>query len=146
MNLFIEKFFPFFTSFLFTILTYFTLSNEQIRNITIIVLGKSFIVSGIFLGFLLTIITIIGSISTRKMQFVKQSGNYPRLLNYLTRAFYGNIGLLLVSFFVLTYQEMKISIIIPKSFTMLLLFLSLYVLLLSIRFSIVFIQLILDKN
>ncbi len=40
-------------------------------------------VSGTLIGFFLTILTIINTISTRRMKFIKDAGLFPRLLGYL---------------------------------------------------------------
>jgi hypothetical protein len=46
-------------------------------------IDSSLVVSGTLLGFLLTITTIMNAITTRRMNFVKQSGAYPQLQKFL---------------------------------------------------------------
>src|SRR6201996_5066114 len=54
-------------------------------------------ISATLLGFLLTILTIINSITTRRMDFVKTGGGYPALLSYLSKAIISNLIVVLFS-------------------------------------------------
>lgn len=50
--------------------------------------------------FFLTILTIINSIESGRMSFVKELGMYPQLLSYLKAAIQANIVLIAVSFLI----------------------------------------------
>lgn len=106
--------------------------------------ASAFTLSGIFLGFLLTIISVVSTVTSRRMKFVKDSGNYPRLMNYLNRAIYLNIIVVTVSFGLTIFKSLLINVswyaFIALAFAVT------YALLASVRFSFIFTMLLSDPK
>lgn len=98
-------------------------------------------------GFFLTILTIINSIDTRRMRFVRQMDGYPRLMSYLRSSINYNIILLATSFLVkyISHRQLLnfdgVNII-----DNLYIFLFIYTILLSFRFTRIFISLLTDPT
>lgn len=63
-------------------------------------------ISVTLVGFFLTILTIINSIESRRMKFVRSGGGMPLLLRYLKNAINSNLLLIAVSF-ILKYVDCK---------------------------------------
>lgn len=107
---------------------------------------SSLTISATLLGFLLTILTIINTISTRRMQFVKESGGYPVLLSYLSKAIIANIAVVLFSFVELFLDRSKINCTVTMVADYCFIFVALFSIMLTTRFAIIFIQLLADKK
>jgi len=108
-------------------------------------LDAALTICGVLLGFLLTILTIISSIATRRMRFVKDSGAYPLLNFYLKSALYSN--LITISFyFVLPFLSSIESILLKDIINALLVFMITFTWISNIRFSSVFIHLMTDPK
>lgn len=115
-------------------------TSETLRSLA----ASAFTLSGIFLGFLLTIISVMSTVASRRMRFVKQSGNYPRLVKYLKRAIYLNIAVVIVSF-VLTMIQNLLVLFSSYAFVAFS-FLVSYMVFVSVRFSIIFTILLSDPE
>ncbi len=105
-------------------------------------LDSALVVAGTLLGFLLTITTIMNTIHTRRMAFIKETGNYPVLHNYLKIAIILNIvtiSLVIVTPFVSALKPTGIALNITYSTQ---LFIILWNWFANIRFTIVFIKLL----
>jgi len=146
MKLFIEKYWPYAITLLSITLLYFLFSREQIEMLTKNTVDKAFTMSGILLGFLLTIITIIGSIETKKMKYVRQTGNYKRLQKYLHHALYSNIALLVISFLMSIIDQSCFIDIIKIILSYILISISVLTLALSIRFTLIIINLLTEEK
>ena len=108
-------------------------------------LDAALTICGVLLGFLLTILTIISTIATRRMQFVKDSGGYPLLNYYLKTALYSN--LITISFyFILPFLSTIESIVFKDIINAVLVFMISFTWLTNIRFSSVFISLMSDPK
>lgn len=81
---YIERYWPIVLAIVITLLFYQKL--KSFNNIETVIgkfMDSSLSICGTMLGFLLTILTIINAIDTRRMRFVKESGNYDTLMHYL---------------------------------------------------------------
>ncbi len=108
-------------------------------------LDAALTICGVLLGFLLTILTIISSVVTRRMQFVKDSGAYPLLNYYLKTALYSN--LITISFyFILPFLSTIESTILKDIINAVLVFMISFTWITNIRFSSVFISLMTDPK
>ena len=80
----IEKYWPFTIALIIALPLSFHRSNisgfDEILQTTLL---KSLNISGTLIGFFLTIFTIISTIKTRRMQFIKEAGLFPRVNKYL---------------------------------------------------------------
>jgi hypothetical protein len=103
-------------------------------------------ISATLLGFLLTILTVIHTINTRRMQWVKDFGAYPRLMGYLSRAITSNIGIILFSLVELFIERNAINHMVLNSIDYGFIFLSFFALLLTTRFALIFVGLLVDKT
>lgn len=88
----VEKYYPIAIAFLLSVIFYFSgLSLPNKDRLLLDLVGSSLIVSATLLGFFLTITTIINTISTRRMRFVKDAGLYPTLIKYQNIAIWLNV-------------------------------------------------------
>jgi|GEM_PF-4969096 len=142
-----EKFWPLLLTIIALIIFY--KYQDKIKDLDKTIdklLETSLAVSGALLGFLLTILTIINSISTRRMHFVKTGGGFPLLNHYLKMAIWFDlinistffIYPLMASYnFIINYiSYIKIGVVGIIIFTWLL----------NIRFSLIFIKLLTDPT
>lgn len=103
-------------------------------------------VSGTLIGFFLTILTIINTISTRRMRFIKEAGLYPRLLDYLNTTIIWHLSVISICLFLPLIRQ--VAYFSPfgywgKLFIILVVILSWT---LSIRFVRIFIKLLHDPK
>lgn len=107
-----------------------------------IIYNSSLTISATLLGFLLTILTIINSINTKRMIFVRQRGKYGALIGYLTNAILSN--LIVVSFcfllFFIKREEVNATALMWIDYVFI--FLTFYNVLLTIRFAYLFVRLL----
>lgn len=142
-----EKFNPYAIAALVTfLLFYYKQYFVAINPLTIELAKNAISVCGTLLGFLLTILTIINTITTRSMRFIKQSGAFENLMGYLKTAIFCNI---IVIVFALLYVSLdlkalpiKIAQILPYFF----IFSMVVSLACSVRFSRLFITIFSDKS
>lgn len=110
------------------------------------VIGTAVTICATLLGFLLTITTIVSTIDTRRMRFVRQAGAYPILQKYMKVSIYSNIFALSISllsplFLACTNSKLCIN------YTFMIEGISiLYAWLVSIRFTYVFVDLLHDPE
>lgn len=89
---FMGKIWPFILSILIAIIFFFLQNSfKEVDKVINKLIDSSMTVAGTLLGFLLTITTIINTIHTRRMNFIRESGNYPILHKYLNMAITLNI-------------------------------------------------------
>ncbi len=146
MRYYIERCYPICLAFLLSITFYIRYSC--IKNVDKIIndlISSSVTIFPVLLGFLLTILTIINSIDTRRMRFVKESGSYSSLINYL------RISLLLDIFsittcFIFPFLQFTEIIIYKQQVYSALIFLFVYTWVSNIRFSSIFIKLLIDPK
>ncbi|MFN4247554.1 MAG: hypothetical protein ACK4EY_07510 [Flavipsychrobacter sp.] len=99
MKYFLGKYWPLALSSLITYIFYkLHYLIHSVGDIIDKLLGTALTVSGTLLGFLLTIVTIISAIDTRRMRFVKQQGGYSTLQNYMRWAIIANLCTIVISF------------------------------------------------
>ena len=80
----IEKYWPLTLTILLSLLfVKLSFNHYHIGNAVNEMIDRSLNVSGTLIGFFLTIFTILSTIKTRRMQFIKEAGLYPRVNRYL---------------------------------------------------------------
>ena len=144
---YVEKYYPLVLSVILTVLfCRFQHRLESVDEMVKKLLDAALAVSGALLGFLLTILTIINTIETRRMQFVRDSGNLPLLNRYLKVALYSNIASISIYFILPAlstfheWQKYKVGIYA------ILVFIVAFTWIVNIRFSSVFIKLLTDPE
>lgn len=99
-------------------------------------------------GFFLTILTIINSVETRRMEWVRSEGLFPRLIKYLNQSIRFNTILLAFSFLI-KYIEHRygwLSIAGRNILDYVFIFFLMWTLLVSLRFTNVFVRLLSDPK
>lgn len=144
---YIEKYYPLTLSVLLTLIfCHFQHRLESVDEMLKRLLDAALAISGALLGFLLTILTIINTIDTRRMQFVRDSGNLPLLNRYLKVALYSNIASISI-YFILpilsTFHEWQKY---KDGLYAVLVFIVAFTWIVNIRFSSVFIKLLTDPE
>lgn len=145
-----EKSYPILISlFLIFIIIYFNLFKDKLSEFVIDLSNNAMSVSVTLFGFLLTILTLINSIETRRMKVVRDMGAFPRLMRYLKNSIILNLIVLVLSFFVKYAINNDLnSIFILKNYNLLaysFIFIFIYSLLSSFRFTKIFIDTLTDK-
>ncbi|MBS0646417.1 MAG: hypothetical protein JSR97_07470 [Verrucomicrobia bacterium] len=142
-----EKYYPLAISALLTFLVYkYQVYLSDFKTLVPQIAQNSLTISGTLLGFLLTILTIVNTINTRRMQFVKDSGHFERLLNFLNVSIKANIVVIVLSFLVIFLNRDKISDTVFRYIDFCFIFITLFAIFLTVRFAIIFIQLLTDKK
>lgn len=118
---------------------------ENLEEIIKKILDAALTICGVLLGFLLTILTIISSVATRRMQFVKDSGAYPLLNYYLKTALYSNL-ITISMYFILPFLSSIESAVVKDIINSFLVFMISFTWITNIRFSSVFIGLMTDPK
>lgn len=101
-------------------------------------------ICGALLGFLLTILTIINSIETRRMKFIRESGNFPLLNHYLKVGILTNIISISLSFILPILSSIKEIAQNKGMLYTCVVFIVSFTWLINIRFSIIFVKLFTD--
>lgn len=101
-------------------------------------------------GFLLTILTLVNSIDTRRMRFVRDMGGFPRLMTYLRVAIFSNLTLLAASFLVKYIEHRNRPVFLTFNGCnvpdYVFIFLFIFSILTSLRFTHIFISLLTDQK
>lgn len=144
--MFFEKYTPILLSLLST--SIFLACYKGLENPTKLIedlVDSSFVINGVLIGFLLTITTLLHSITTRRMGFVKSLGGYGRLIRYLNLSLYLN----LISLTIYLFQPL-INFVISVQLNLwiegFLFFLILYTWTANVRFTLMFISLLADGD
>lgn len=139
----IEKYWPFTTSLTLVILLfYYRLNIQRFDEIMKSIVESSLTVSGTLIGFFLTIFTIISTIKTRRMQFIKEAGLYPRINQYLASVIIWHfINISIILFFPLI-ESIRLPFGVMLVCNLFLIFVVFFSWLLSIRFTAIFIKLL----
>lgn len=151
MRYFFEKYYPLTISILLTFgSAYFKIFGEGMPTLVNQLADNALSISVTLFGFLLTILTLVNSIDTRRMRFVRDMGGFPRLMTYLRIAIFSNLTLLAASFLV-KYIEHRIGFdnLTIKGCNIpdyLFIFLFIFSILTSLRFTHIFISLLTDKS
>jgi hypothetical protein len=143
----IEKYYPVF--FAVVIAALFYCYQKKIDNIDETVkklLDSALAICGALLGFLLTILTLINTIDTRRMRFVKSGGFYPQLIRYLKIALFANLISISIYFFLpIIFSFKGISNLKDNVYTAIVFIIS-FTWVANIRFSVIFIRLMTDPK
>lgn len=150
MRYFFERYYPFLIAIILTVYSVIVKLFEEGMPILINQLADNALsISVTLFGFLLTILTLINSIDTRRMRFVRDMGSFGRLMKYLKVAIFSNLALLSSSFLIKYIEHRKdVKLLSIKGFNIpdyLFIFLFLYTILVSLRFTQIFISLLTDK-
>lgn len=142
MVYYLEKYGPIVLSIFGAYYYYYTIiiDENSIDRISTL-LNLMVTISSTLLGFLLTIVTIINTISTRRMKFIKEAGEYPKLMRYLNVCLYSNLLVLCISvansFISIGYNQVKFTGYI---------FCVLWAIISSIRFTYIFVTVMHEKE
>ena len=99
MNKKIEKYYPLVLSIL-SCFSIFLIDKELIRVIKFgELINSTLIVFIVLLGFLLTVTTLMHTIDNKKMNALRQTGNYLDLIGYLNKAVYSSLFTSIFSLF-----------------------------------------------
>lgn len=144
---YVEKYYPHVLSCVISII-FFQIAqrSDNIEEIAKKIMDTSLAISGTLLGFLLTILTIINSIETRRMRFIKESGNYKTLLRYLKTALLSNIFCISVCFITPILISLKTFSDYTNLIYSVTIFIVAFTWLANIRFSGIFIRLLSDPK
>lgn len=110
------------------------------------VTDKSLNVSGTLIGFFLTIFTILETIKTRRMEFIRSAGLFPRVKGFLVSGIVWhliNICLILIVPFV---AALELHLVFEKCWTGLMVFVIMMSLTHTIRFTTIFLRLLQDPE
>lgn len=149
MKYLIEKYYPLTLSIILTTLL-FTVRSNHSRLIEVAdgLPDTSISLSVTLVGFFLTILTIVNSVSSRRMRFVKEGGGMPLLMGYLRLAINCNL-ILMGSSLLIKYVNCKDFNFFPFSellLSSLYLFLFIFSILVSVRFTLIFVSLLTDPK
>lgn len=147
MSYYFERYYPLFVSLVIAICVYIFYNSISSRDKVITeFLTSSLTVCATLLGFLLTILTIISTIETRRMRFVRSSGKLHLLHSYLRTALYMNITTISIYFAVpLLYTIPHIANHI-RVLHSILIFIVVFTWLANIRFTVIFTRLLIEPN
>jgi len=150
MQVAIEKYYPITISFLATLAL--VVLNNLFRDLPGLIDKLSDNALGIsttLVGFFLTILTIVNSIDTRRMRFIKSANLFPRLMRYLNHAIKYNVILIAFSFIVKYVEHRNFAILVIHGRNIVdyfYLFCFMFALLISIRFINIFVHLLTDVS
>lgn len=143
-----ERLYPYVYSLL---ITYFFYHNSYLLHnyyhLLKILPSNSLTISSTLLGFFLTILTIISSINTRRIRFLRDSGiGYQSLMKYLHHAIVMNMINIACSILILVLNINSISTFNILLLIYLYFFILTCAMLTSMRFAIIFIKLLADPK
>jgi len=143
----IAKYYPYFLALIIAIVFYYFEDklpnlNEVIKKI----LDSALVICGALLGFLLTILTLINSINTRRMKFLKEAGYYPMLNNYLKTALYSNLISISIYFILPILSSINHTHNERNLAYALLIYIISFTWIVNVRFSSIFIKLMTDPQ
>lgn len=150
LNYWYESYYPItFSLLILTLIIKFKLFYGNINVVVDKLSDNAISISVTLLGFFLTILTILNSIETRRMIFIKTMGAFPRLLHFLKLAITYNVYLIASSFFV-KYIEHRNSLyyylfninLVDYGY----LFFVILTMLISLRFTLLFVSLLADPK
>lgn len=148
MNYKIEKYYPItITIVVIVVLIIFNGLFKDLPGLIDKISDNALTISSTLVGFFLTILTIINAIETRRMEFIRSAGLFPRLLKYLNQSIRFNI-VLIASSFLIKYLEHRIfnwaNFKGRNIFDYLYISVFILCLLISIRFINIFVRLLTD--
>lgn len=130
------------------VIAYYKILGVDISGFILQLSDNALAISVTLFGFFLTILTILNSIETRRMKFVRDLGGFPRLLEYLKNAISSNLILVGASFLVKYIEHRKnVSYLYLRDCNIvdyLFIFIFIYTMLLSFRFTKIFVALLTD--
>jgi len=143
----VERYYPFALAIIIAALFY--CYQKKIDNVDETIkklLDSALAICGALLGFLLTILTLINAIDTRRMRFVKSGGFYGQLITYLKIALFANLISISTYFFLpIVFSFKGISNMKDNVYTLLVFIIS-FTWIANIRFTMIFIRLMTDPK
>lgn len=142
-----EKYYPITVSLLLTICLW--LGQNVISDVSGLIDKVSDNAIGLsvtLVGFFLTILTIINSVETRRMDWVRSEGLFPRLIKYLQQSIRFNAILLAFSFFIKYIEHRWLFVAGRNILDYIFIFFLVLTLLISLRFTNVFVRLLSDPK
>lgn len=108
--------------------------------------SNSLSVCGTLIGFFLTILTIIQTINTRRMNFLKDSGLFPRLLSYLNTTIVWHLVVISITMLLPIIRQITFLSEYSREGKSVIIFFIILSWTLSIRFTYLFINLLHDPT
>lgn len=147
MKLFFEKYSPLIISLLFTVAMYyykeyFSNFNQLFEQLTTNALS----ISGTLIGFFLTILTIIHTINTRRMRFIRENGLLPRIIGYLSDTIVFHLVVISVCLFLPVIKQLTFLKSYSIQGKLSICFLIIFTWAISIRFTYFFVRLFKDSD
>lgn len=147
MRVFFEKYYPYIFSLLVVTGVFFFKNHiTHINQAFDQIVNNSLSVSGTLIGFFLTILTIINTITTRRMKFIRDAGLFPRLLGYLNTTILWHLLVISIGLFLPIIRQIYILKANAFEGKILILFVIVLSWTLSIRFTLIFIRLLHDPS
>jgi hypothetical protein len=145
-----EKYYPFVTSILLTIVILAYKSRiSDVPSLIDKIADNGIGLATTLVGFFLTILTIINSIETRRMDFVRSKGLYPTLIKYLNQSIRYN-AILIASSFLVKYIDHRsnkwLQVFGCNIVDYLYLYSLILTLMISLRFTNIFVRLLADPK
>lgn len=143
----IEKYSPIVTAIILTVWMYFYKHffinfNQLFDQLT----TNSLSVCGTLVGFFLTILTVIQTINTRRMRFLKDSGNFPILVNYLNTTIIWHIIVISITMLLPVIRQFAFLNKFAIEGKFIIIFAILFSWTLSVRFTYLFVKLLHDPT
>lgn len=151
MKYYFERYYPLVFSLVLTFASaYFKIFGNGMPMLVNQLADNALSISVTLFGFLLTILTLVNSIDTRRMRFIRDMGGFKRLMTYLRVAIFSNLTLLAASFLV-KYIEHRDGFghLVVKNCNIpdyLFVFIFIFSVLTSLRFTHIFISLLTDNK
>lgn len=146
MKVIIEKYWPIIVTSISTVAFFlFTANICRLDSIVDSTIQNSLNISGTLIGFFLTIFTILSTIKTRRMQFIKEAGLFPRVNQYLVSVIVWHIVNISLILFVPIIDSMGVNSSVNIVWKGSLIFVVIYSWTLSIRFTSIFIKLLKEE-
>lgn len=142
-----EKYYPLAVSVVLVVALFF--NKHYITDFNTLIpslMQNSLSVSATLLGFLLTILTVVNTIDTRRMQFIKSAGRFDDLMFFLKNAIYSNLIVIAICLFSLFINRSSVQVVFLLVVDYLFFFLLFLALTYTLRFTIIFMKLLTDKK
>ena len=142
----IEKYWPITVAAVVTVIfMYFNTKLEDTNSVISDTIDNSLSISGTLIGFFLTIFTILSTVKTRRMKFIKEAGLYPRVNQYLVAAIIWHLINISLILFLPIIESLKLPCVYRIIWQTGMIFVIIFSWTLSIRFTSIFLQLLKEK-
>lgn len=98
--------------------------------------------SGVLLGFLIAVFSILQATDNRAVKFLKDAGRYKNILRYLWLAMFANFLLLLVSLLMMMINQEKLGPELQMGIENFSIWLAIWMTMLAVRFTFLFVRIV----